>query len=75
MIFYRFFYILKVGCVNSMKATFELIKNDAPNQNINQKQQFLSVIVPEEFKDNFYIRVEIVKSKNFRNFFLFLQTF
>ncbi len=59
-----------------MKATFELIKNDAPNQNINQKQQFLSVIVPEEFKDNFYIRVEIAKSKNFTNFiFNFLHIF
>ncbi len=51
-----------------MKTNFELIKTDTPffksenNVHIN-KTQLLSVIVPEEFKKNFFIKVEIIDSK------------
>lgn len=55
-----------VGCVNSVKANFELTKTDMPflkaEPSSTQKSQFLSVIVPDEFQDNFSIRVEIVNS-------------
>ena len=48
-----------------MKTNFELIKTDTPffksenNVHIN-KTQLLSIIVPEEFKKNFFIKVEII---------------
>lgn len=48
-----------------MKANFELIKTDFPVmkiENNTSKSQFLSVIVPEEFKENFFIKIEIVNS-------------
>lgn len=53
-----------------MKANFELIKSDKsfvkPENNSQViKTQLLSVIVPEEYKENFFIKVEIVESKYF----------
>jgi len=48
-----------------MKANFELIKTDFPvmkTENNEAKAQFLSVIVPDEFKENFFIKVEIIDS-------------
>lgn len=68
-----------VGCVNSMKAYFELIKTDQPyiskSENAS-KTQFLSVVIPEEFKENFFIKVEIVNSiKNTKRKNLFEKHF
>ena len=56
--------------MNSIKANLELVKNEYftnqetnnTNPNLNKKQ-YLSVIVPEEFKDYAYIQIRIVKSK------------
>lgn len=51
-----------------MKANFELIKSDnllKPENKSVTKTQLLSVIIPEEFKENFFIKVEIVDSKYF----------
>lgn len=61
------FVVYVVGCVNSMKANFELIKNDFAGVKTEgtSKSQFLNVIVPEEFKENFFIKVEIVNSELF----------
>ncbi len=60
------FYFL-VGCINAIKANMELVKNDclspATSSQEQVKRQYLSVIIPEEFKDYAYIQVEIVKSK------------
>ena len=58
-----------VGCINAIKANVELYKNDnllsngqAENGGVTNKKQYLSVIIPEEFKDYAYIQVRIVKS-------------
>ena len=55
-----------MGCVSSMRAYFELIKTDQPFMIKTEnapKAQFLSVVVPDEFKENFFIKVEIINSK------------
>jgi mediator of RNA polymerase II transcription subunit 17 len=54
-----------VGCVNSLKASVELFKNDIPiniKESTYKTQQYLSVIVPEELKDYAFIQIRIVKS-------------
>jgi hypothetical protein len=51
-----------------MKASFELIKNNLTPMSIKAETiaqrpiQFLSVIIPEEFQENAFIKVQIVNS-------------
>jgi hypothetical protein len=48
-----------------MKTNFELVKNESLSisKENQKKSQFLSVILPEDFQENAYIRVELINSK------------
>lgn len=47
-----------VGCLNALRGNFEILKVD-----FNREKQ-IDVLVPEEFEEDTYIRVEIVNSSS-----------
>ena len=73
--------VFLVGCVNSLKANVELLRNNVATQTslatLDQKeiakqmqqQQHLTVIIPDELQDYAFIQFQIIQSKHAsRNF-------
>ena len=70
----RLLFNFQAGALNSIRGNFEIVKND-----VNKDRQ-VDVLVPEEFEDEAFIRVQIISNgslffKIFNHILFYLHLF